>query len=131
MISSVRYPMSANVSAFDPQGLATAGAIFLGFVGALFVASRFVPATQDPGVPLAGGARITYTLNGFRLFLLVVAAAAAILALRPSLLATVHEHFWPLFAVANVAAFAFTAYLTVRGRAIEKKARPGVIGFIV
>lgn len=123
--------MTANVPVLDPAGLATAAAIFFGFVGALFVASRLVPGKREPGVPLAGGTRITYTLNGFRLFLGVVAAAAAVAVIRPSALAAVHTHFWPLFAVANVAAFAFTAYLTVRGRAIEKKARPGVIGFIV
>jgi len=123
--------MSANVSASDPAGLATAAAIFFGFVGALFVASRFVPGKREPGVPLTGGARVTYTLNGFRLFLGVVAATAAVLMLRPSALAAVHAHFWPLFAVANVAAFAASIYLAVRGRAAIAGARPGLVGFVV
>jgi delta14-sterol reductase len=123
--------MSAPVSALDPQGLAAGAAIFFGFIGVLFIASRVVPGKREQGVPLAGGVRMTYTLNGFRLFLVVVAATAAIAALRPSLLAAVHENFWPLFAVANVAAFSFSAFLTVRGRRIEGKGRPGVIGFIV
>lgn len=123
--------MIQSASVLDPAALGVAALMFFGFVGALFAASRVVPGKREPGVPLAGGARITYTLNGFRLFLAVAAATAALAFLHPAALAAVHTHFWPLFAVANAFAFSASAYLTVRGRRIEGKGRPGVIGFIV
>jgi Delta14-sterol reductase len=118
-------------TALDPARLALAAALFFGFIGALFVGSRLVPGKREQGVPLADGGRVTYTLNGFRLFLTVVAAAAALAILRPSALALVHTHFFSLLVVANVAAFSFSIYLTVRGRAREGKGRPGAFGFIV
>ncbi|APR75331.1 Delta(24(24(1)))-sterol reductase [Minicystis rosea] len=123
--------MSTNISALDPAGLAAGAAIFFGFVGALFIASRIVPGKREPGVPLEDGSRVTYTLNGFRLFLVVTAVTAAIALLRPAALAAVHTHFWPIFAVANVTAFSFSIYLTLRGRKREGRSRPGVIGFVV
>ncbi len=106
--------MSDHLSPLDPGGLLLAAALFFGFIVALFVGSRLVPGTRAQGAPLPGGARETYTLNGFRLFLCVSLGAAAILALRPSALARVHTAFFPLLVVANVAAFSFSAYLTLR-----------------
>lgn len=118
-------------TALDPAHLALAAALFFGFLGALFVGSRLVPGKREQGVPLADGSRVTYTLNGFRLFLVVVAAAAALAIARPSALALVHEHFFSLLIVANVAAFSFSIYLAARGRAKEGKGRPGALGFVV
>src|SRR5262245_61934413 len=118
-------------SVLDPARLALAAALFFGFIGALFAASRLVPGKQEPGVVLGDGSRMIYTLNGFRLFLAVVAAAAILAVYRPSALAEVHALFFPLLVVANVAAFSFTIYLAVRGRAKEGGGRPGVVGFIV
>jgi delta14-sterol reductase len=123
--------MSTSVSALDPAGLAAGAAILAGFIGALFVASRLVPGPREPGVPLRDGTRVVYTLNGFRLFLGVVALTAAVLVLQPAALAAVHAHFWPIFAVANGAAFAFSIYLAARGRRVTGEARPGVLGFVV
>lgn len=107
--------------------LVTALALFFGFVGALLAGSRVVPGEHAKGAPLPGGGQETYTLNGFRLFLLVVAGTAALLVLRPSALALVHTAFWPLFLVANVFAFTFSFYLTVAGKDAR---RPGAIGFL-
>jgi delta14-sterol reductase len=108
--------MSSLTTALAPARLAVAAAILFGFIGALFVASRLVPGKREQGVPLRDGSRVTYTLNGFRLFVVVVACTAALVVLAPGALAAVHAHFFSLFAVANVAAFTFSAYLTVRGR---------------
>jgi delta14-sterol reductase len=117
--------------AFDPAGLAVGAAMFFGFIAVLFVGSLLVPGKQEQGIPLAGGARVTYTLNGFLLFLAVFAAALASVALQPGWLAALHTHFWHVFVVANVAAFAASAYLTVRGRKNTGERRAGVVGFVV
>jgi delta14-sterol reductase len=120
--------MISLFSPLDPAGLATALAIFAGFVAVLFAGSLVVPGQRAQGAPLPGGARETYTLNGFRLFLGVVAAAALLIVLRPSALAAVHAAFWPLLVVANVAAFAFSIYLTAAGKG---ESRPGPLGFVL
>ena len=122
---------SALALALAPTRLAVAAAMFFGFCGALFVGSRLVKGKEEPGVVLGDGSRVIYTLNGLRLFLLVVTAAAIAMVVRPSALAEVHAHFFSLLVVANVAAFSLSIYLAVRGRAKEGNARPGVIGFVV
>jgi delta14-sterol reductase len=118
---------SPLLSPFDPGGLVTAALIFSGFIAALFVGSLVVPGEKAKGVALPGGGQETYTLHGFRLYLVVVAAAAALAFLRPSALAAVHACFWPLFVVANVAAFAATIYLAVTGKG---ERREGALGFV-
>ena len=123
--------MSTPLSSFDLQGIATAAAMFFGFIAALFAGSRILPGKREPGAPLAGGVRVTYTLNGFPLFLAVVAATAALVIVKPAALAAVHASFWPLFAVANVSAFTFSIYLAARGRGRGEVARPGIAGFVV
>jgi delta14-sterol reductase len=91
-----------------------------------------VPGTRLEGVPLKSGEREVYTLNGFRIYLLTVAVVGAVAWLAPSALARVHQVFWPLFVVVNVAAFSFSFYLAVRGRAkAPMEARPGVLGFVL
>jgi delta14-sterol reductase len=122
--------MSTLLAPFDVAGLLTGAAIFFGFVGALFVASLVIPGTRAKGALLKGGGQETYTLNGFRIYLVVVAGTAALFWFQPSALALVHTAFWPLFVVANVAAFSFSIYLAVRGRSREKK-RPGALGFVL
>src|SRR5580692_2226410 len=122
--------MDAPLPPFDPAALLAAAALLAGFVGALFVGSLLVPGTRAKGAPLPGGGQETYTLNGFRLFLAAAAATAALLVLRPGALAFVHASFWPLFVVANAFAFAFSAYLAVRGRRVTGQARPGLTGFV-
>jgi delta14-sterol reductase len=119
------------MSPTDPGALLSAAAIFFGFIGALFVGSLLVPGKREKGAPLPGGGQEIYTLNGFPLWLVVVAATAVLLIVRPSALAFVHHAFWPLFAVANVAAFSASIWLTVRGRRITGEARPGIVGFVV
>ncbi len=131
MISAPRSsPMSSPLSPLDPGSLATAAGLFFGFIAALFAGSRLLPGTRAKGAPLPGGGQETYTLNGFRLYLVVVAATAALLFLRPSALARVHAAFWPLFAVANVSAFAFSIYLAAAGNRSVKR-RPGALGFVL
>jgi delta14-sterol reductase len=123
--------MGARLSPLDPGALLLAAGIFFGFVGALFVASLVVPGTKAKGAPLRGGGQETYDLNGFRIYLLTVVAAGATFVFAPSALALVHAAFWPLFAVANAFAFAFSIYLAVRGRARGEEKRPGAVGFVL
>jgi Delta14-sterol reductase len=118
---------STPLAPLDPGGLLLGAALFFGFIVALFAGSRLVPGTRAEGAALPDGSRETYTLNGFRLFLVVSLVAGALLVLRPSALALVHTAFWPLFVVANVAAFAFTLYLALKGKGPR---RPGLGGFV-
>ena len=91
-----------------------AAALALAFVGVLFVGSIVVPGPRISGPDITGASR-TYKLNGFSLFLVVVAVAALGQALGWFSLAVLHSHFLALFLVANVFAFALSGWLYVRG----------------
>lgn len=90
--------------------------LFTAFVGGIFVLSKLVPGPEREGAPLKDGSRITYRLNGLRIFLLLAAAlvggiASGHLSLEPLL-----ENFWGLFIAANVFSFGLSAVLQVVGR---------------
>ena len=91
-------------------------AMCLGFIAFLFIASLIVPGRVLPGAPLRDGSRISYKLNGFPIFLLLVAAIAAGLGFELFSLAPVIEHFWGLFAAANAISFVMTGWLYLRGK---------------
>jgi len=98
----------------------TATLMLGGFVGALFLGARFLPGLERDGYPLPDGTRRRYSLTGMTLFFMthVVVGVGTIgygLSLTP-----IVRHFWPLFVVTNVLAFAVTITLWVLGR------RPGV-----
>src|SRR5262245_12218255 len=127
-----RGAMSSPLPPLDAAGLLVGAALFFGFIAALFVGSLLLPGERTKGAPLRDGSQETYTLNGFRLYLVVVAVTTALLVFRPSALVLVHTAFWPLFVVANVSAFAFSIYLTLAGRRREKgPSRKGLLGFVV
>lgn len=98
------------------ENLGKAAALWLGFVGALFVLRRLVPGSVRLGQLLRDGTRKQYRLNGFYLLLLLGAFVGGGQALHLFTLATVHRLFWPLLVVANVFAVLHTAALFVVGR---------------
>ncbi len=86
------------------------------FVGALFVGGIVLPGFARDGQPDTDGARKRYKLSGTTLFVathVVLAAGALGFGL---LLAPLVEHFWALFAAANVLALVVSAVLFVEGR---------------
>jgi Delta14-sterol reductase len=105
-------PGGATVSA---GGVALAALGVVGFVGALFVASRLVPGSTHTGLAGPEGRR-RYTLNGLRLFLLTAAAVAAAGTLGLGSPAVIVRRVADLFVAANVLAVAAAAVLYVRGR---------------
>ncbi|MCB9557810.1 MAG: DUF1295 domain-containing protein [Deltaproteobacteria bacterium] len=90
--------------------------MFGGFVAVLFVASALLPGSRQQGAELADGTRLTYKLNGFLIFLLTVAGVAIATWRFGFSLAPVARHFWPLFVVVNLFAFALTGILYLTGR---------------
>jgi delta14-sterol reductase len=98
------------------ENLASAAALFVGFVGALFVLRKIVPGPLRQGQPLRDGTRKTYKLNGFSLLLILAATLALGQLTGWFTLVAVHRLFWPLLVVANLFAFAHTGWLFARGR---------------
>lgn len=91
------------------------------FVAALFAAARFVPGREVAGREEQDGARFLYRINGLSIFLavnLLVATGTLVFDLS---LAPLIEHFWALFATANLISFAFAFWL--HRRALAR--RPG------
>ncbi len=89
---------------------------FFGFVGALFLGAIALPGFWRKGMPLRDGQQINYKLSGLVLFIathLVIAAGTVFWGWSLTPLLT---HFWSLFLVVNVFAFAVTLWLFVRGR---------------
>src|SRR5262245_10269147 len=96
--------------------LAIATAIWMAFVGGLFILRKLVPGPLRQGQLLRDGTRKTYKLNGLYLLLILAASLAAGQATHLFTLATVHRLFWPLCVVANVFSFLHTGWLFVVGR---------------
>jgi len=65
---------------------------------------------------LPDGTCKSYKLNGIYLMFVLAALVAVAEATDVFSLATIHRLFWPLFAVANVSAVVFSAYLFIVGR---------------
>ncbi len=96
-------------------GVALAALAVIGFVGALFVASRLVPGPVHTGLagPVAGR---RYTLNGLRLFLLTAVVVAALAGLGLWSPAVIVDRFAELLVAANVLAVGAAGVLYVAGR---------------
>lgn len=97
----------------------------VGFVTALFALSRALPGRRQAGVVQPDGQQHVYTLNGFTLFLMTLAAALAVQVLGGSPGALV-RHYWSLLIAANLLAFPATAALMWAGRHVV---RPGLRSF--
>lgn len=98
------------------ENLTAAAALWLGFVGGLFLLRKTVPGRVRRGRVLADGTSKIYSLNGIYLFLIVAGVVGAAQVTGVFSLATVNRLFWPLFVVANLFAVAHTAQLFVSGR---------------
>lgn len=103
--------------------LLAAAAMLAIFVGALFLGSKVVPGRRLAGPELEGKS-ITYKLNGLTLFVLTAVIAALAQLLGWFSLSTLNTHFFALFIVTNIFAFAFSGWLYWRG-ARSKRAAEG------
>ena len=95
------------------------------FIGALFLGSILVPGRRIKG-PDLGGKSITYKINGLALLLLTVIAAGIAQVSGAFSLSLLYTHFFALFVVANVFAFAFSGWLYWRG-ARKSSGSPGFL----
>jgi delta14-sterol reductase len=118
------------MNAITPESLVRAAALYLGFVGALFVLRKIVPGPSREGQKLRDGSRKSYKLNGFYLLLLLAATIVVGQVTGAYTLATVHRLFWPLLVVANAFAVAHTLWLFVRGRRHQRAAGAADAGVV-
>jgi Delta14-sterol reductase len=102
-------------ASLTPQNLALAAAIWVAFVGGIFLLRIVLPGKLHTGQKLKDGSRRTYKLNGLRILLVLAALLAAAHVAHVFSLATVNRLFWPLFVVANVFALLHTAHLYLTG----------------
>lgn len=97
--------------------------LFTAFVGGIFLLSKLVPGRREQGVVLPDGTRITYQLNGLRIFVLLAAGLVLGIASGHLSLVPLLDNFWGLFIAANVFSFGLSAILLGMGR--RKRARDG------
>lgn len=90
------------------------------FLVLLFAGSMFLPGSRVAGED-AEGNPVSYRLNGLALYLLTALAAAAAQRGGWFSLSVLYSHFFALFAVANLFAFALSCWLYWRG---ARKRRP-------
>jgi delta14-sterol reductase len=114
-----------------PDRLLRSTFALLGFTGALFVLSIIIPGKRQLGVRNPDGSQVHYTLNGFRIFLTVVALCASGAALGWLDLTFPYRHFFPLLIVANAFAFTWTFVLYVWGRSKGCGGKDGLSGGFV
>ncbi len=100
-------PLSAAV-------LLEAAFMFAVFTGALFAGSILAPGRRVKG-PEIDGKSIAYKLNGLTLLLFTAVAAGVAQVTGAFSLLSLYTHFFALFAVANLFAFAFSGWLYWRG----------------
>ncbi len=89
---------------------------YAAFLLLLYLGSIALPGSRKLGFAQPSGAREEYKLSGLGLFLLTTAIVLAGTFLFDLSLSPVLTHFWSLFIVANVSAFAWAAQLFVTGR---------------
>jgi delta14-sterol reductase len=91
------------------------------FLAVTFAAAKWLPGREVVGREEPDGGAFTYRLNGMALFVaanLLVAAGTLLFDLS---LAPLIDHFWELFAAANVAAFAAAFFLFQRAAAARQR----------
>ncbi|MGZ3428547.1 MAG: hypothetical protein ACXVCV_17965 [Polyangia bacterium] len=104
------------MSSLTAENLARATALWIAFVGGLFVLRKVVPGPMHRGQLLRDDTRKEYKLNAFYILLLVCALLAVGQVTHAFSLTTVHRLFWPLFVVGNALAILQSAWLFLRGR---------------
>ncbi len=107
---------------FSGGMLPDAAAMLAVFVVALFLGSIVLPGRRIEG-PDSGGKSIAYKLNGLTLFLLTAVLAALAQLSGWFSLSVLHTHFFALFAVTNVFAFALSGWLYLRGTRAQGASR--------
>jgi Delta14-sterol reductase len=100
----------------NPVKLLYATLMFLGFVVATFVGTKYLPGKLREGAIQSDGNRKLYKLNGLVLFVVTTLAVVAGTLLFDLSLAPLHEYFWYLFAAANLFAFVWAGILYVAGK---------------
>ena len=117
----------AQVTFFTLSGgmVLEAAAMLAVFVALLFLGSMVAPGRRVDG-PLLEGKVSTYKLNGLALFLLTALAAGAAQFFGWFSLAVLNTHFFALFVVTNVFAFAASGWLYWR----ESRRRDASTGFL-
>lgn len=86
-----------------------AAGLFVGFMAALLVASKWLPGRLQDGPTFPDGTKPVYRLNGFLVFIVLLAVVALGVGFGGWRLGVLHDFFWPLFAVAN----GFSLWLTL------------------
>src|SRR5947209_7813729 len=79
-----------------------------------------IPGREVQGSPLPDGSRLSYTMNGWRVWWLtwfVIAAAVALKIVRPSILA---DQSGPLLTTMNIVTWLFCGFLYVHGNRTRK-----------
>ena len=96
--------------------LAEASLLFCGFVMLLFLGSLVLPGRKQVGALLPNGERPLYRLNGFLLFLLLVAAVVLGTFTFGLSLSVIYHRFWEIFAVANIVSFVASFWLYAKAK---------------
>ena len=112
MLSFSSLPFSTALSG---ESLLAATGMIIGFCALLFLGSFILPGEKIKGPDADGGER-TYKMNGLALFIATVVFVALAELLSWFSLSTLHDHFFALFIVANVLAFAFAGFLYFFGQ---------------
>ena len=115
------------VSTLTPANLSLAAAIWLAFVGGIFVLRIVLPGKVHLGQKLKDGSRRSYKLNGLRILFVLAAGLAVAHVMHWFSLGTVNRLFWPLFAVANVFALLHSAQLYLGGSG-KRPREPRIVG---
>jgi len=97
------------------ETLIEAGAVYIGFVILLFLASKFLPGKICRGAVLPDGTRLSYKINGHWQFIGVMILVALGTYLDLFSLTILYTHFWPFFIAANVFAFGLSLILYLQG----------------
>ena len=97
--------------------------MFVGFVGAMFIGTRFLPGKLLEGFGQPDGTHKIYKLNGLVLFTATTFAVAMCTLMFHLSLVPLYTHFWSLFIAANLFAFVFCGILYVTGRQRQTNAK--------
>ena len=122
--------MTEFFASVTPDSLLAATAAFFGFLLVLFLGSRILPGTNLLGVRNADGSQISYRLNGFLLWLILVAVCALGTYKQLFSLGFLHTHFASLLVVVNIFAFTTTVLLYLKARGQKEELRSGPLGVI-
>lgn len=126
IISSSIHDLTSFFHKLSPP-TATAAAIWFTFWGFLVICYYLVPGRKEKGVKLKDGSQLTYRINGFTSFILLLAFFYGGVYpgwWKPTV---VYDNFWPLFTVANLFSFAQVIFLYIKGTFFGKPDSTGSV----